>query len=81
MKKYKKDTRLEVFFRDIVQNPKWQSEQSIDKDPDDICAVIGYYYKHDKERLYLSHMISSNERDKTTIPIGAIVKIQIVVPK
>ena len=80
MKRYKKNTRLEVFFRDIVQNPKWQDDDSIDKSPDDMCSVLGYYFKHDKTHLYLSHMISSAERDKTTIPLGTITKIQVLKP-
>ena len=80
MKKYKKNTRLEVFFRDIVSDPKWYDDDQMKKEPDDLCIALGYYYKHTKTHLYLSPMISSKERDKTTIPIGAIVKWQVVTP-
>lgn len=81
MRKYKINTRIEVFWLDTYQDPKWQSQEQLDEKPDSMCATIGYYYKHDKDHLYLSHTISNDSRDKTTIPIGTIKKIQVVKPR
>ena len=80
MRKYKTDQRIEVFWLDTVQDPKWQSKESMNKVPDALCVTLGYFYKYDKEYLYMSHTISGKERDKTTIPLGSIKKIQIVKP-
>jgi len=75
MRKYKLNQQLEVFWLDTVQDPKWQSEEQMNADPHALCATIGYYYKHDKQYLYLSHTISGKDRDKTTIPLGTIKKV------
>ena len=80
MKRFKKNQRIEVFWYDTVQDPKWQTQEQMDKEPDCLCATMGYYYKRDKQFLYLSHTISSNERDKTTIPLGTIKEVQRLEP-
>jgi hypothetical protein len=72
MRRYKKNQRLEVYWLDTVQDPKWQTKEGMEKEPDALCLTIGYYYKHDKQYLYISHTISGRDRDKTTIPLGAI---------
>ena len=67
--------QLEVFWLDAVQDPKWQTKDQMESEPDCLCITIGYYYKHDKQFLYLSHTISGKDRDKTTIPLGTIKKV------
>ena len=80
MRRYKRNQRIEVYWLDTIQDPKWQSEHEMEKEPDALCATIGYYYKHDKQFLYLSHTISGKDRDKTTIPLGTIKKVFKVAP-
>ena len=80
MRKFKKDQRIEVFWLDADQNPKWQNEAQMNKPPDSLCVTLGYFYKYDKDFIYLSHTMSGKERDRTTIPLGVIKKIQIVRP-
>jgi len=75
VRRYKRNRRLEVFWYDIVQDPKWLPETEMNREPDCLCATLGYYHHHDKQFLYLSHTISSKERDKTTIPLGCIKKV------
>jgi len=78
MRTYKRNRKIEVFWRDTVQDPQWQPDSEMDKEPDALCSTIGYYHHHDKHYLYLSHTIASKERDKTTIPLGCVVKVQTV---
>ena len=79
MRQYKKNQKIEVDWIDTVQNSAWMSETKAAERPDDAdCQTIGYYYKHDREFLYLSHTISHKERDKTTIPLGCIKRTRIV---
>lgn len=80
MRKYKLNQRLEVCWLDTVQDPKWQTQEQMEKEPDSLCVTLGYYYKHDKQYLYLSHTISGKDRDKTTIPLGVIKKVVRVKP-
>ena len=75
MRRYKRNQKLEVFWLDTVQDPKWQTKESMEKEPDALCTTIGYYYKHDKQYVYLSHTLSGHDRDKTTIPLGAIKRV------
>jgi len=78
MRKYKQNQRIEVLWLDTVQDSRWQSKEQMDSSPEGLCATIGYYYKHDKEYLYMSHTISGKDRDKTAIPLGTIKKVRIV---
>ncbi len=75
MKRYKKNTIIEVSWIDIVDDPKWQDEDKI-KRPDCDCKSVGYYFKHDKELLYISSTISNKERGILTIPVGCVKKIK-----
>ena len=75
MRTYKRNKRIEVFWLDTVQDPRWQSESEVNKEPDALCCTLGYYHHHDKRFLYMSHTIASKERDKTTIPLGCIKKV------
>ena len=75
MRRYKLNQRLEIEWLDVVQDPEWQTQETMGQEPDCICFTAGYYYKHDKQYLWLSHTISGKDRDKTTIPIGSIKRI------
>ena len=75
MRKYKLNQRLEVYWLDTIQDPRWQSGEDMNKEPDALCTTIGYYYKADKQYVYLSHTISGKDRDKTTIPLGTVKKV------
>ena len=65
---------LLVKWLDTVQASQWQDKNELDKRPDADCYTVGFYYKEDDEFLYLSHCVSRTERDKTTIPLGCIIK-------
>ena len=72
MKRYKKYTRLEVFWVDIHQNAEWLTEEDAKRRPECDAVSMGYYIKHDKELLYLCHNRIGNDSDQTTIPLGCI---------
>ncbi len=79
MKKYKPNTVLSVDWIDTKTDCDWQSNQRASERPDDIdCNTVGRYTRHDSELLYLAHTYGLGERDKTTIPIGCITKIEIL---
>lgn len=73
-KKLKRDTLVEVLWRDTIADSRWQGD-TMDKEPDDLIASVGYFYKWDKKRLYISSMVGMCNRDRSTIPIGMIEKI------
>jgi len=75
-RKFKVNTPLEVIWRDTVADSRWMgSALAMDKEPDDLVASIGFFYKWDKKRLYISSMVGMCNRDRSTIPIGMIEKI------
>ena len=79
MKKYKLNTVLLVDWTDIKTDPVWRPDQTAGERPNDIdCHTAGFYTHHDSDLLYLAHTYGLGERDKTTIPIGCITKIEIV---
>ena len=81
MRKYKQDQRIEVFWIDAEHDPKWQDKESMDKPPKSLCVTLGYYYKHDRDYLYMSMTLGGEVRgDKMTIPLGTIKKVQVVKP-
>lgn len=81
MRKYKKNTKMEIFWIDVVTDPEWLSDRVVNERPDCDCKTVGYYIKHDKELLWLSHTISRGKGDRTTIPIGCIKKVKILCAK
>ena len=76
MRNYTKNQRIEVDWVDIVQDPEWLEEKSIDDEECPLCSSVGYYYKHTKDFLYLSSTISGSQRDITIIPRGCVKKIR-----
>ncbi len=78
MRKYKLNTLLIVHWVDIKTDPVWRPDQTAGERPIDIdCHTGGFYTGHDSELIYLAHTYGIGERDKTTIPIGCITKIEI----
>ena len=80
MRKYKKNTRLEVHWHDIVEDSAWVMEPEMYKEPDCLALNLGYYHHADDNFLYLSHSIMSDRRSKTTIPLGCIRKVVVLKP-
>lgn len=78
-RKFKKNAKLEVIWRDTVADPKWvDSKDDMEKEPNDMITSLGYFYKWDKKRIYISPMVGAGSRDKTTIPIGCIESIKVL---
>ena len=75
MRKYRKNTIVEIEWIDTLQDPDWQSEEKAGLRPKCDCKTVGYYLKHDKEFLFVSHTILGKDRDITTIPVGCIKKV------
>ena len=77
MKKYKKNTRLEVFWRDIVSNAEWSHDTSAEQAETAVCRTLGYYTMTRKDALILSPTIieEMGMRDTVVIPCGCIIKI------
>lgn len=75
MKRYRKNTRLEVYWDDIVSNPCWQDNKDAEQVSTIPYRTIGYYTMSRKNVLVLSHTTSKDQRDSTAIPIGCITKI------
>jgi hypothetical protein len=80
MRRYRKDTRLEVEWVDIVQHAEWMNEENAAEPPEALCHTLGYYLTHDDEFLYLSSTVSGKERDRTALPLGVIKKVRTVRP-
>ena len=76
MRNYNKNQRLEVTWVDIVQDPEWLEEKSIDDEVCPTCSTVGYFYKQTNDFLYLSSTISGSQRDITIIPVGCVKKIR-----
>ena len=74
VRRYKKNTLIQVEWVDIVENSAWVEEEKI-KRPDCDCKSAGYFLKIDKEFLYLSSTISKKERNVLTIPLGCVKKV------
>ncbi len=79
MRKYLKNTLLVVDWVDIKSDPAWQSDEEATVRPDDIdVKTCGFYTCRDATLLYLADTYGKGVRDKTTIPIGCITRIEIV---
>ena len=81
MRKYRKDTVLEVEFLDVNTDPEWlDADKAMTRPPaEDVDArCVGFFSKVDKEFLYLSSMVlgKGGERDRTVIPVGCIKRIK-----
>lgn len=74
MPKRKVGEPLIIEWLDIVQDVRWQSQGEI-KQPDSICKSIGFYLGEDKKFIYLASMMSSDERDQTSIPKGCVERV------
>ena len=73
MRRYKPDTLLLIVWRDIVEDPAWQTvEQATTLPLEGLCCSVGFFNKHDKECLYLSNTVSNSERNSLVIPLGCI---------
>lgn len=78
MPKLKLNDRIEVEWVDSYTNAGWLDKEEAEKRPDLDCKTIGYYLKHDKELLWLSHSIgrkTSSARDVSVITRGTIQNI------
>ena len=77
MRKCKVGTIVQVHWLDIVQDPAWMSMEAACKKPDDDKVItVGYFNKIDKTYLYLSTTVMTDRRDRMTIPLGCITKIE-----
>ena len=82
MRKYKLNAPILIDWVDIQFDTRWMKNELAIKRPDDIdCQNLGFYLKHDKELLWVSHCIGEGERDRTVIPIGCIKKITVMKPR
>lgn len=75
MRRYKRNTKLEVYWEDIVSTPDWQDNKDAELSGTLPCQTIGYFTMSRKNVLILSHTINKDQRDSTAIPIGCITKI------
>ena len=81
MKKYRKDTRLEVHWNDIKSDPNWQNNDEAKCATPVQCKTIGYYTIKRKDVLVSSHNTHSEQRDTTVIPLGFITEVIELIPK
>ena len=73
----KKGQLIVIRFMDIEEDPAWQSESQARQRPDSEGVGVGWYLKHDDDFLYVStQILDSGARNKTTYPIGCVIKIQ-----
>ena len=76
MRNYKLNTKLEVTWSDIEEDPTWQSVADAGKPPTSECRSVGYFLKRDNKWLYMSSTIPDKERSRMVIPLGVISKIK-----
>ena len=75
MKKYRKNTIIEVYWTDIVSDPTWQDDDKAENVEPAYCKTVGYYTMKRKGSLIISHTITNGQRDTTIIPLGCIQKV------
>lgn len=73
---FERDDLVIIRWLDTLQDPKWNSLEKMEEEPDAECVTVGLFYKKDKRFIYLSHTVSKTERDKTTIPLGCIIQTE-----
>ena len=74
----KKNTKIEVYWDDIVSTSSWLTEKTTNEISVCKCRSLGYFFYQDKKILRLSSTIQTgkdSDRDCTVIPIGCITKI------
>jgi len=79
--KLKKNTRLEIFWHDILSVSAWRSEEEASKVGAAKCKSLGYFLNEDDEFIRISSCVGhddelGNERNVTIIPKGCITKIR-----
>lgn len=81
MKRYKKDTKLEVYWDDIISDATWQTDEKAENAEPARCKTIGYYTMKRKDVLVISHSTTKGQRDSTVIPLGCIQKVIVLCDK
>ena len=77
---YKFNDLLIIYWLDTESNPAWMALDKANQRPGDSdCITCGFFFKKDREFLYISACInkkSDGDRDRITIPLGCIKKVQ-----
>ena len=81
MRKFKKNARLEIWWKDIVEVASWQSEEDAAAYPPVNAASLGYFLNFgDSDGIPVIRIAGSvtedGERGVEVIPLGVIVKIE-----
>jgi hypothetical protein len=73
-----KNDPVEVIWRDVVQDPAWQSEEKASIVGPMTCRSLGYYLNTDKQYLRISETVNEEDgsRSVQVIPRSLIVKIR-----
>ncbi len=67
--------RVEVYWRDIVSDSRWASLDDVRTREPVACTTLGYLIRDTADTVTLSHTLSGDDGDYTTIPRGCITRV------
>lgn len=66
-----------IQWHDTYSKTEWAAPDEIGRAKPILCSTIGYVRKRDKQKITVSHTVTSDgDGDYTTIPVGCIVAMK-----
>jgi hypothetical protein len=78
-KKFKKLTKLEISWEDIVSDPEWKDTEAVASSKTASIKTLGYYLETRKGILKVGHSVSEDgDSDVTCIPWSVITNVETI---